>query len=132
VLRIRTADADGRPMLDFERCAMLPLRDPEARTGHEDDVTAGRAAVDLDGVAELAGTWDLGALRDAVAGPHADELLVGDAFVIDAADPSRLTVESVTPLSSGGALTGLRSVVTAHRDDWSGEVLDWRFVAAVA
>jgi hypothetical protein len=45
---------------------------------------------------------------------------------------SRLAVGSLAPLPGGGALAGLRSVVTAHRDDWSGEVLDWRFVAAVA
>jgi hypothetical protein len=41
-------------------------------------------------------------------------------------------VEALAPLPHGGALADLRSVVTAHRDDWTGEVLDWRFVAAVA
>ncbi len=205
VLRIRTADGDGSPVLDFERCAMLPLRDPAARTGHADDVTSGRAEVDMNAVAELASGWDLGALRDVVDGPAAGELTVGDAFDIDVADPvtaatelsrltlnlatvhhdpratgtghrlvygghaiglaahqsaralpgiaavlawhgcdhpapvreedlltSRLTVEGLTPLAHGGALADLRSVVTAHRDDWTGEVLDWRFVAAVA
>jgi acyl dehydratase len=205
VLRIRTADGTGRPVLDFERCAMLPLRDPEAQTGHADDVNAGRAQVDMDGVAELASGWNLSALRDAVEGPHAEHLSVGDVFEIDVADPvtgatelarltlnlatvhhdpratgtghrlvygghaiglaahqaaralpglaavlawhgcdhpapvreedlltSRLMVEALAPLPGGGALAGLRSVVTAHRDDWSGEVLDWRFVAAVA
>jgi acyl dehydratase len=205
VLRIRTGDGDGRPVLDFERCAMLPLRDPAARTGHEDDVNAGRAEVDMNAVAGLASDWDLRALRDAVEGPRADELSAGDAFDIDVADPvtgatelsrltlnlasvhhdpratgtghrlvygghaiglaahqaaralpglaavlawhgcdhpapvreedlltSRLTVEALAPLPHGGALADLRSVVTAHRDDWTGEVLDWRFVAAVA
>lgn len=205
VLRIRTADGEGRPVLDFERCAMLPLRDPQALTGHDDDVNAGRAEVDLDAVGRLASGWDLSALRAAVEGPHADELTAGDAFQIDVADPvtgatelarltlnlatvhhdpratgtghrlvygghaiglaahqaarvlpglaavlawhgcdhpapvreedlltSHLTVQDVTPLPGGGALVALRSVVTAHRDDWSGEVLDWRFVAAVA
>jgi acyl dehydratase len=205
VLRIRTGDSDGRPVLDFERCAMLPLRDPAARTGHDDDVNAGRAEVDMNAVVGLASGWDLGALRDAVEGPRADELSAGDAFDIDVADPvtgatelsrltlnlatvhhdpratgtghrlvygghaiglaahqaaralpglaavlawhgcdhpapvreedlltSRLTVEALAPLPRGGALADLRSVVTAHRDDWTGEVLDWRFVAAVA
>jgi hypothetical protein len=45
---------------------------------------------------------------------------------------SRLVVESLAPLPGRGALAGLRSVVTAHRHDWSGEVLNWRFVAALA
>jgi acyl dehydratase len=35
-LRVRTADQEGRSVLDFWRCAMLPLRDPEGRTGHDD------------------------------------------------------------------------------------------------
>jgi acyl dehydratase len=30
VLRVRTEDQEGREVLDFWRCAMLPLRDPEA------------------------------------------------------------------------------------------------------
>jgi acyl dehydratase len=205
VLRIRTSDGEGRPVLDFERCAMLPLRDPAARTGHEDDVNAGRAEVDVDGVMELARGWDLAALRDAVEGPYAAQLSVGDRFAIDVGDPvtgatelarltlnlatvhhdpratgtghrlvygghaiglaahqaaralpglaavlawhgcdhpapvreedlltSSLTVEDLRPLPDGGALAGLRSVVTAHREAWSGEVLDWRFVAALA
>jgi acyl dehydratase len=205
VLRIRTDDGDGRRVLDFERCAMLPLRDPAARTGHADDVNAGRAQVDMAGVAALASGWDLSALRDAVEGPCADELSVGEAFDVDVADPvtgatelarltlnlatvhhdpratgtghrlvygghaiglaahqaaralpglaavlawhgcdhpapvreedlltSRLTVEALAPLPHGGALADLRSVVTAHRDGWTGEVLDWRFVAAIA
>lgn len=205
VLRIRTADGEGRPVLDFERCAMLPLRDPAAITGHDDDVNAGRARVDLEGVARLAGGWDLSALRGAVEGPHAADLAAGDTFAIDVADPvtgatalarltlnlatvhhdpratgtghrlvygghaiglaahqaarvlpglaavlawhgcdhpapvreedlltSTVTVEEVTPLARGGALVALRSVVCAHREDWSGEVLDWRYVAAIA
>ena len=184
---------------------MLPLRDPGTRTGHADDVNAGRAEVDMAAVAELAGAWDLDRLRAAVDGPYAADLAAGDTFVIDVADPvtgatelarltlnlatvhhdpratgtghrlvygghaiglaahqaaralpalaaviawhgcdhpapvreedlltSRLTVEELTPLPRGGALAGLRSVVTAHRDDWTGEVLDWRFVAALA
>lgn len=40
VLRVTTGDHRGRPVLDFWRCAMIPLRDPEAATGHADDVTA--------------------------------------------------------------------------------------------
>ena len=39
-LRITTVDQAGRPVLDFWRCAMLPLRDPERRTGHQDDLDA--------------------------------------------------------------------------------------------
>lgn len=37
VLRVRTVDQEGRPVLDFRRCAMLPLRDPEGKTGRADE-----------------------------------------------------------------------------------------------
>ncbi|GAB3301266.1 MaoC family dehydratase [Parasphingorhabdus pacifica] len=39
-LRITTVDQRDRPVLDFWRCAMLPLRDPDAATGHADDLDA--------------------------------------------------------------------------------------------
>lgn len=39
-LQITTVDQDGRPLLDFARCAMLPLRDAAADTGHADDLDA--------------------------------------------------------------------------------------------
>src|SRR5215469_13645770 len=35
-LRITTVDQQERPVLDFWRCAMLPLRDPAVETGHAD------------------------------------------------------------------------------------------------
>ncbi len=50
VLRITTVDQDQRPVLDFWRCAMLPLRDQHRVTGHADDLdsigpaTKGQAA----------------------------------------------------------------------------------------
>ena len=38
VLRITTADQERRPVLDFWRCAMLPLRDQDRQTGHADEL----------------------------------------------------------------------------------------------
>ena len=39
-LRMTTIDQIGRLVLDFHRCAMLPLRDGAADTGHDDDMSA--------------------------------------------------------------------------------------------
>ena len=71
VLRIRTVDQEDRPVLDFTRCAMLPLRD--APTGEPAD--AGRIApADLEPAAVAARggrrAGDLAAYRAAVRGPH--------------------------------------------------------------
>ena len=65
MLRITTVDQEDRPVLDFLRCAMLPLREGAPETGHAADV----AAVTLDGpapspAAALEGV-DLGAFRAA-------------------------------------------------------------------
>ena len=38
VLRITTVDQEQRPVLDFWRCAMLPLRDRDRQTGHADEL----------------------------------------------------------------------------------------------
>ena len=39
-LRMTTIDQIGRLVLDFHRCAMLPLREGAADTGHADDMSA--------------------------------------------------------------------------------------------
>jgi acyl dehydratase len=49
-LHMSTVDQEARPVLDFYRCAMLPLRD-EAPTGHADDLSA--VGVDADAQAEV-------------------------------------------------------------------------------
>ncbi len=76
VLRITTVDQEDRPVLDFLRCAMLPLRPGAPETGHAADV----AAVTLDGpapapAAALEGV-DLAAFRAALpAGRHFDAVV---------------------------------------------------------
>ncbi|MET8992616.1 MaoC family dehydratase [Nonomuraea wenchangensis] len=91
-LRITTEDQDGRPVLDFWRCAMLPLRDQEADTGHdadldrigdpiEDDV------IDDDGAlaAAVAG-WRLDRYAGLVPGPHLDGLRAGERRRVSGGD----------------------------------------------
>ena len=46
VLRIVTVDQQERPVLDFTRCAMLPLRDPQGATGHADEIEGEPLALD--------------------------------------------------------------------------------------
>jgi acyl dehydratase len=59
VLRMTTTDQDGRRVLDFWRCAMLPLRDASVRTGHADDVAAYGQDPDVRPLAEALDSWDL-------------------------------------------------------------------------
>lgn len=62
-LRMTTVDQLGRLVLDFHRCAMLPLRDGAADTGHADDLSAiGADGASPDPTAE----WDAQAWRTRV------------------------------------------------------------------
>ncbi|MEH0351990.1 MaoC family dehydratase [Rhodococcus qingshengii] len=79
-LRMTSADQNGNTVLDFYRCAMLPLSpDPiEARTRHADDLGAIGPSepapyVSPDG-------WDLDTYRERVPGRHFDSDLVGSVF----------------------------------------------------
>src|SRR5690606_8171791 len=61
-LRMTTVDGVGRLVLDFHRCAMLPLSGADVQTGHNDDLS--RIGAD-DGVApDPTAGWDAAAYRE--------------------------------------------------------------------
>lgn len=78
-LHMITTDQHGVPVLDFYRCAMLPLS-PDAhpdRTIHADDLsTVGPGAVS----APVLPDWDLAVFRDNVAGRHFSLDLAGGIY----------------------------------------------------
>lgn len=86
VLRIRTVDQEGRQVLDFERCAMLPLRDPEGETGHSDEVRGEEAELSAERLGAVVAGWDLAAYREAVPGPHLAELSPGERWGAEGGD----------------------------------------------
>jgi len=86
VLRVRTVDQHQRAVLDFWRCAMLPLRDREAATGHADDFDAIPTELDADALAGVCDGWDLGAFSAAAPGSHLDELTEGQRWVVEGGD----------------------------------------------
>ncbi|WP_459547065.1 MaoC family dehydratase [Nocardia sp. X0981] len=109
-LRITTTDQHGRTVLDFHRCAMLPLSAtaPSGRRKHADDLsTIGR---ELGEPPEAVGDWDLAAYRERVPGRHFDSGLLGSVFrgsgdiVSSAPELARLTL----------------NIAAVHHDDRSG------------
>jgi acyl dehydratase len=86
VLRVRTVDQRGRPVLDFHRCAMLPMRSEAARPGHAGDLDriSGELTV-ADLLASVDG-WDLARYRALVPGAHGDSIAAGDRLVLDSGD----------------------------------------------
>lgn len=85
-LRIRTSDQEGREVLDFHRCAMLPLRDAEGQTDAADDLTTIGSPPDRDTMVAALSGWDLDRYRAEVPGPHSDALEVGTIWKIAGAD----------------------------------------------
>jgi acyl dehydratase len=64
VLRVRTTDQHDRRVLDFWRCAMLPLSDPAGQTGHADSLDAIPSELDPAALGEAVADWCLEPLRD--------------------------------------------------------------------
>ncbi|TMR07328.1 acyl dehydratase [Actinomadura soli] len=111
-LRISTVDQDDLPILDFWRCAMLPLRDQAAETGHADDLSALGAPPGRDDLAAVASGWDLAAYRDALPGRHFAGLAQGDVYQVTGGDV----------VSSAPELARLTlNVAKVHHDATAGE-----------
>jgi acyl dehydratase len=108
VLRVRTADQHGHRILDFWRCAMLPLRDPDGETGHVDDLDAIPATLDEQALRAGTAGWDLGAFRAAAPGAHFGELVEGTTWTVEGGD-----VVSAAPELARLSL----NVATAHHDE---------------
>jgi acyl dehydratase len=122
VLRVTTVDQEDRLVLDFLRCAMLPLRDAERETGHDADVQA----VTLDGPAPSPSAalegLDLAAFRAALPrGRHFDEIEEGATYaaaggdvVTNAPELARLTLNIAVAHHDAQAAGGRRLVYGGH------------------
>lgn len=69
-LRMTTTDHKDRLVLDFYRCAMLPLSENARDTGHSDDLSG----IGADASPTPTADWDAAAYRARVPGPHLDDL----------------------------------------------------------
>ena len=120
LLRIRTVDQEERPVLDFTRCAMLPLRD--APTGGPGDEVGGAADLDAEPLHAAAAGLDLAAYRAAVPGPHFDAVADGWALEIEGGDVvdsapalARLTLNvAMAHLDATSTADGRRLVYGGH------------------
>jgi acyl dehydratase len=108
-LRVRTSDQSGRAVLDFWRCAMLPLRDPAARTEREDSFDEIPQELDAAALCEASASWRLDAFVAARGGEY--ERLTG------LAPGTRWAVESGDVVSAAPELARLSlNVAAVHHD----------------
>lgn len=120
VLRIRTADQEDRAVLDFTRCAMLPLRDAPA--GVPGDIGEGAADLEPKALEAATAALSLHRYRAEVPGPHFAELpedwsceLEGGDVVDAAPMLARLTLNvAMAHLDAGSGARGRRLVYGGH------------------
>jgi acyl dehydratase len=86
---------------------MLPLRSPDADTGHADDLTDIGRAPSPDELAGVTAKWDLEAYRAAIPGPHFADVTEGDVHTVAGGDV-------VTSAPELARLTG--NVARVHHD----------------
>ena len=116
-LRITTVDQLGRRVLDFHRCAMLPLRDGAADTGHADDLSTLGADTP---VPDPTAAWDAQAYRTRVPSPSFDAGLAGTVMhstadvVSSAPELARLTLNIAATHHDSRVAGGRRLVYGGH------------------
>jgi acyl dehydratase len=116
-LRMTTIDQADRLVLDFHRCAMLPLRDGAPATGHDDDLSAigAEAPAPWDPTAG----WDAEAFRTRVPGPRFDPSVKGTVLnstadvVSSAPELARLTL-NIAATHHDSRVGGERLVYGGH------------------
>ena len=106
-LRVRTVDQEERRVLDFWRCAMLPLRDPEGHTGHADDLAHIAPQVDRTSLGAAVHGWRLDRFRELVGGYGREDHATGTVWKIADGD----VVSSATELARMTL-----NVAAAHHD----------------
>ena len=121
VLRITTVDQQRRPVLDFWRCAMLPLRHHDAQTGHADVLESAGQPADLASLPGLVGGWRLDRFARQAGGPRYGDLRKGQSWAVAGGDVvtsapelARLTLNVAMVHHDAAAAGGQRLVYGGH------------------
>lgn len=113
-LRITTRDQHRAIVLDYERCAMIPLRDPALATGRQDDLTAGQREIDEDELLPLTAGWTLNRPALPVPAPGTRLRVEGRDTVSSGPELARLTMNIAAVHHDAAAAGGRRLVYGGH------------------
>jgi acyl dehydratase len=113
-LRITTRNQRDEPVLDFWRCAMIPLRDPQAQTGHADRFEGIPQELDMALVeAALPRDWRFDVFRERVPGEHFADMERGAVYEVEGRDTVTAAPE-LARLSLNVAQAHTDAGATAH------------------
>jgi acyl dehydratase len=116
-LRVTTIDQLDRLILDFYRCAMLPLSLGADDTGHHDDLSV--IGSDAATSSQVTTGWNAEAFRKRVPGPHFDRGIAGTVLhssadvVSSAPELARLTL-NIAAVHHDSRASGRRLVYGGH------------------
>lgn len=123
VLRISTESQRDEQVLDFWRCAMIPLRDATIETGHADRFDGIPQELDMAVVeAAVPASWRFDRFRESARGEHLVDVVEGSEYEIEgrdsvtaAAELARLTLNIASAHTDAGATAhGRRLVYGGH------------------
>jgi acyl dehydratase len=125
VLHIVTTDQEDRAILDYWRCAMLPIDDLDAAHPHADDLSQFPADLPPDDLHATIDGLDLDTYRAAVPGAHFADLSVPTTWIVDGGDSvtaatelARLSLNIAKAHTDPGAhRSGKRLVYGGHTID---------------
>lgn len=120
-LHIVTTDQLGRAVLDYWRCAMLPLSTGDAPAGPKQDLDAIGGEPTASDVSAVVRDWRFDRFRERVSGPHFTDLRVGQTWEITGPDLvsgapelARLTGNLATVHHDAATAGGRRLVYGGH------------------
>jgi acyl dehydratase len=114
VLHMVTTDQEGRGVLDFHRCAMLPLRQPDIDTGHHDELRLSAADLDDERLLESVSGWTMPSRSGAVLAAGQRFRVTGADVVSSAPELARLTLNIAAVHHDATAAGGRRLVYGGH------------------
>jgi acyl dehydratase len=122
-LRTSTVNHRNAKVLDFWRCAMIPLRDPSVQTGHADGFESIPEQLDPARVrAAVPDGWNFRMFRKHAPGEHFADLVEGTTYEIEGRDTvtaapelSRMTLNiAAAHLDAGASSHGKRLAYGGH------------------
>jgi len=122
-LEILTTNQHGDEIVHFWRCPMVPCRDPEADTGHNDDLNQIPSEISVDALSAAAPSdWNLDLYKQKIKGFHFTDVEEGVNYRVKARDTvtsapelTRLTLNlAMTHTDAGASVYGKRLVYGGH------------------